>query len=128
MSFTEVAKSEAWENSCAAAARCLEGEEETPLLKASTAITKYLSVSISLPGPKLDLACSLVPPAQVGKRIALDLSAWSLPKGAVADTTVANHLATPRFEIPEAGELLILGSSARRRNNQGKRKRRVQFD
>src|SRR5579871_74359 len=57
----------------------LDGEEETPLLSASTRITKYLELSASLPGPTLACNCSVVPPAHVGNKMMFDLSALSLP-------------------------------------------------
>src|SRR5215467_12706064 len=37
-----------------------DGEDETPLLNASIATTKYLLLSRSFPGPILDCSCSVV--------------------------------------------------------------------
>ena len=56
-----------------------DGDDETPLLSASTVITKYVAGSGNLSLRMTSRSCSVVPPAQVGKRMPLDLSELSVP-------------------------------------------------
>ncbi len=60
--------------------RLLDGEEETPLPSASTAMTKYRELSMSFPGPIFLPRSSDVPIDQVSISTALPLAASSLPK------------------------------------------------
>jgi hypothetical protein len=58
----------------------LEGEDEIPFASESTKIRKYFDLSSIPPGPANPvMVCSLEPPAQVGIRIAFDLSVASVP-------------------------------------------------
>jgi hypothetical protein len=59
----------------------LDGEEEIPFPKASTATMKYFELSAMFPGPMYPSAARspLVPDSQVANRTALDFSAFRTP-------------------------------------------------
>src|SRR6476469_7406128 len=57
----------------------LEGEDDVPLPKASTAMTKYLELSTSLPGPICQASCALVPCNHGASTTAFDLDGFNRP-------------------------------------------------
>ena len=58
----------------------VEGDEETPSPSASTTMRKYLAGSTSLSAPTEAAMSLLLPENQVGKRMALERCALSVPQ------------------------------------------------